>query len=48
MKDSKFTVIEVECQGACINAPMIIVNDDFYVRGFSRWCVQLEEGSMAS
>lgn len=31
-KDGKFTVIEVECQGACSNAPMMAVNDDFYVR----------------
>lgn len=31
-KDGKFTVIEVECQGACSNAPMIVVGDDFYVR----------------
>ena len=31
-KDGKFTVIEVECQGACSNAPMMVVNDDFYVR----------------
>jgi NADH dehydrogenase (ubiquinone) flavoprotein 2 len=30
-KDGKFTVIEVECQGACSNAPMMAVNDDFYV-----------------
>lgn len=30
-KDGKFTVIEVECQGACSNAPMIVVGDDFYV-----------------
>ncbi|TFY80476.1 hypothetical protein EWM64_g3540 [Hericium alpestre] len=29
-KDGKFTVVEVECQGACSNAPMIVVNDDFY------------------
>ncbi|KZT44139.1 putative NADH-ubiquinone oxidoreductase 24 kDa subunit mitochondrial precursor [Sistotremastrum suecicum HHB10207 ss-3] len=29
-KDGKFTVIEVECQGACSNAPMMAVNDDFY------------------
>ncbi|KAF8334026.1 thioredoxin-like [2Fe-2S] ferredoxin-domain-containing protein [Cantharellus anzutake] len=28
--DGKFTVVEVECQGACSNAPMIVVNDDFY------------------
>ena len=31
-KDGKFTVVEVECQGACSNAPMIVVGDDFYVR----------------
>ena len=31
-KDGKFTVIEVECQGACSNAPMMAINDDFYVR----------------
>jgi NADH dehydrogenase (ubiquinone) flavoprotein 2 len=30
-KDKKFTVIEVECQGACSNAPMMAVGDDFYV-----------------
>ncbi|KAJ7090069.1 thioredoxin-like [2Fe-2S] ferredoxin-domain-containing protein [Mycena crocata] len=29
-KDGKFTVIEVECQGACSNAPMMAINDDFY------------------
>ena len=34
-KDGKFTVVEVECQGACSNAPMMVVNDDFYVRIFS-------------
>lgn len=31
-EDGKFTVIEVECQGACSNAPMVVINDDFYVR----------------
>ena len=30
-KDDKFTVVEVECQGACSNAPMLVINDDFYV-----------------
>jgi len=24
------SLIEVECQGACSNAPMMVVNDDFY------------------
>ena len=28
--DGKFTVVEVECLGACVNAPMIQINDDFY------------------
>lgn len=30
-KDGKFTLVEVECLGACSNAPMMAVNDDFYV-----------------
>ncbi|EJU05768.1 hypothetical protein DACRYDRAFT_75147 [Dacryopinax primogenitus] len=29
-KDGKFTLVEVECQGACSNAPMMVVGDDFY------------------
>lgn len=28
--DNKFTVAEVECLGACVNAPMIQINDDYY------------------
>ena len=28
--DGKFTVIEVECQGACSNAPMMVIGDDYY------------------
>ena len=28
--DGKFTLIEVECLGACANAPMVQVNDDYY------------------
>jgi NADH-quinone oxidoreductase E subunit len=28
--DGKFTVIEVECLGACVNAPMLQYNDDFF------------------
>lgn len=38
-KDGKFTVIEVECQGACSNAPMMVIGDDFYVRDFWGWNV---------
>ena len=29
-KDEKFTVVEVECLGACCNAPMIQINDEYY------------------
>ena len=28
--DGKFTVLEVECLGACVNAPMIQIDDDYY------------------
>jgi NADH-quinone oxidoreductase subunit E len=28
--DGLFTLMEVECLGACVNAPMIQVNDDYY------------------
>lgn len=28
--DGQFSLMEVECLGACVNAPMIQVNDDFY------------------
>jgi len=28
--DGLFTFIEVECLGACVNAPMIQINDDYY------------------
>ncbi|MFA4994848.1 MAG: NADH-quinone oxidoreductase subunit NuoE [Bdellovibrionales bacterium] len=29
-KDGKFTLREVECLGACVNAPVVQINDDFY------------------
>src|SRR6478672_8533654 len=29
-KDGLFTLVEVECLGACVNAPVLQVNDDFY------------------
>ncbi len=29
-EDGQFTVIEVECLGACVNAPMMQIGDDFY------------------
>jgi NADH-quinone oxidoreductase E subunit len=28
--DGLFTVMEVECLGACVNAPVVQVNDDFF------------------
>ena len=30
-KDKLFTLTIVECLGACVNAPMIQINDDYYV-----------------
>ena len=29
-KDKKFTLVEVECLGACCNAPMVQINDHYY------------------
>ena len=29
-EDGKFTLMEVECLGACVNAPMVQINDDYY------------------
>lgn len=29
-KDGMFTISEVECLGACINAPIVQINDDYY------------------
>ena len=29
-KDKLFTISEVECLGACVNAPMVQINDDYY------------------
>ena len=28
--DGMFSLMEVECLGACVNAPMVQINDDFY------------------
>jgi NADH-quinone oxidoreductase subunit E len=28
--DGNFTISEVECLGACVNAPLIQINDDYY------------------
>lgn len=29
-KDGLFTVLEVECLGACVNAPVVQINDDYF------------------
>lgn len=29
-EDGLFTLLEVECLGACVNAPMMQINDDYY------------------
>ena len=28
--DKKFTLVEVECLGACVNAPMVQINNDYF------------------
>jgi len=28
--DGKFTLVEVECLGACVNAPMVQINDNYF------------------
>ena len=30
--DKMFTLAECECLGACVNAPLVQINDDYYVR----------------
>jgi NADH-quinone oxidoreductase subunit E len=39
-EDKKFTIVEVECLGACVNAPMVQINDDYYE--------DLDEASMSA
>lgn len=31
-EDKMFTLVEVECAGACVNAPVLAINDDSFVR----------------
>jgi NADH dehydrogenase (ubiquinone) flavoprotein 2 len=33
--DGLFTLTEVECLGACVNAPMLQIGDDYFVRSLS-------------
>lgn len=41
--DGNFTLVEVECLGACANAPMIQINDDYYEDLDAEKTVQLLE-----
>ena len=47
-KDSLFSWIEVECLGACVNAPMVQINKDYYEdltpENFEEILVALREG----
>lgn len=36
-KDGQFTLVEVECAGACVNAPVMAINDDYYVSLYFLW-----------
>jgi len=29
-EDQRFSLIEIECLGACVNAPVVQINDDYY------------------
>ena len=31
-EDGMFTLLSAECLGACVNAPMMQIGDDYYVR----------------
>lgn len=46
--DNLFTIKEVECLGACVNAPIVQINDDFYedltLENFSKILDDLKEG----
>jgi NADH dehydrogenase (ubiquinone) flavoprotein 2 len=41
--DGQFTLLEVECLGACSNAPMVQINDDFYENLTPKTTVELLE-----
>ena len=34
-----FTLVEVECLGACVNAPVMQINDDYYVRAIDPFII---------
>lgn len=47
-KDGLFTLLEVECLGACANAPMIQMNDDYYECLTPKSMVELLEACKAN
>ena len=46
--DKVFTLLEVECLGACVNAPMMQINDDYYEDLTPETAVQLLRALRAS
>ena len=46
--DGQFSWLEVECLGACVNAPMVQINDDFYedltAESFAQLLLDLQQG----
>lgn len=47
-KDGLFTISEVECLGACVNAPIVQVNDDYVEDLTEEKMIQLIEGMKAN
>ena len=51
-QDGLFTLLEVECLGACVNAPMVQINDDYYedlnAEIFSQMLDELKAGKKIS
>lgn len=42
--DGSFSVVEVECLGACVNAPMVQVNDDYFEDlDYDRTCALIDD-----
>jgi NADH:ubiquinone oxidoreductase subunit E len=50
--DGMFTMMEVECLGACVNAPMVQINDDYFedltAQNFTTICDDLAAGKKPS
>ena len=51
-EDGKLSWLEVECLGACVNAPMVQINDDFYEdlgpEWFEKILIDMKEGRPVS